>query len=170
MVCPWKIADLSMMKAQFFGLKAPSILLNQKKMKKILVVWSLVIQALIINTAFAQKPEVAISNKPGWHKIGEVTASFNDQSESISVLGADKFKAIKLKVTDAPINIESASIFYESGESEEIPVSHEMAKGTETRAFDLKSPAAGIKKVTFNYKTTANDRDKKAHVELYGLK
>src|SRR3954468_21760273 len=105
-------------------------------MKRSIVTLVLLLQVLIFNQLFAQKPEVAISNKAGWHKIGEVTASFKQEDQSIAVMGKDKFKAIKLKVTDAPINIEKAVVYYESGETQELPVSNMLATGKETRSFD----------------------------------
>jgi len=130
----------------------------------------IVMTAFVANAAFAQEPSVMLSDKPGWHKIGEVKANFKMENESISVLGADKFKSILLKVTDASINIEGLQVFYESGDMEEFKVKNELKPGAETRKLDLKGGAQEIKKVTFTYKTVANAADEKAHVELYGLK
>jgi hypothetical protein len=138
-------------------------------MKKTAVLFFVLFVALA-NVSFAQEPGVVVSNKAGWHKIGEVKASFKMENESIAVLGADKFKSIKLKVTDAPINIERVQVFYESGEMEEIPVRSELKAGAETRTIDLKGSTQELKKVVFTYKTISNSKDEKAHVELYGLK
>jgi hypothetical protein len=138
-------------------------------MKKVMLVF-FAMSALLINVAFAQEPGIMLSDKPGWHKIGEVKADFKMENESISVLGADKFKSILLKVTDAPINIEGIQVFYESGEMEEFDVKNELKAGSETKKLDMKGGAQEIKKVTFTYKTVANQQDEKAHVELYGLK
>ena len=138
-------------------------------MKKIILVF-FAMSALLINTAFAQEPSIMLSDKPGWHKIGEVKADFKMENESISVLGKDKFKSILLKVTDAPINIEGIQVFYESGEMEEFNVKNELKAGAETKKLDMKGGAQEIKKVTFTYKTLPNQQDEKAHVELYGLK
>jgi hypothetical protein len=129
-----------------------------------------VMSAFLINATFAQEPSVMLTDKPGWHKIGEVKADFKMESESIAVLGADKFKSLCLKVTDAPINIESLQVFYESGEMEEFDVKNQLKPNSETRQLDLKGGAQEIKKVTFAYKTVSNQADEKAHVELYGLK
>lgn len=128
--------------------------------------------AFVLATFFAQaqKPGIVTSTKPGWHKIGETTASFKTESESISVIGADRFKAIKLKATDASVNIEKLQIFYESGAVQESPVRNELKPGDETRTIDLKGPSEEIKKVEFVYKTVPNTEHEKAHIELYGLK
>jgi hypothetical protein len=138
-------------------------------MKKVAVIF-FVLFAVLVKFSYAQDPGVVVSSKPGWHKIGEVKASFKMENESISVLGADRFKSIKLKVTDAPINIERVQVFYESGDMEEIPVKSELKAGAETRTIDLKGNSKELKKVVFTYKTVPNAKDEKAHVELYGLK
>lgn len=138
-------------------------------MKKVALVFVVLFSA-ILNSAFAQEPSVMLSDKPGWHKIGEVKADFKMENQSISVLGADKFQSILLKVTNAPINIVGLQVFYESGEMEEFDVKNELKPGAETRKIDLKGGAQEIKKVMFTYKTLPNQKDEKAHVELYGLK
>jgi hypothetical protein len=138
-------------------------------MKKVALV-VVVLCIALMNSAFAQEPSVMLSNKPGWHKIGEVKADFKMENESIAVLGKDRFKSILLKVTDAPINIQSLQVFYEDGGMEEFDVKNELKANSETRKIDLKDSSKELKKVTFTYKTLPNQKDEKAHVELYGLK
>jgi hypothetical protein len=125
---------------------------------------------LVAVNSYAQKPAVVISNEPGWHKIGEISADFKMDTESISVHGADEFSAIKLKVTDAPLNIERLQVFYESGDMEEINVRSQINENAETAVINLKHPDRDIQKVTFTYKTLPNSTEEKADVELYGLK
>jgi Protein of unknown function (DUF2541) len=138
-------------------------------MKRIIVIVTVVFVALI-GRVYAQDAGVVVSTKPGWHKIGEVKASFKMENESISVLGADKFKSIKLRVTDAPINVESVQVLYEDGESEDINIRSHLKAGAETRVIDLKGAPREIKKIVFTYKTEPNVANDKAHIELYGLK
>lgn len=121
-------------------------------------------------TAQAQKPAVVADNEPGWKHIGQVTASFKTTSESIIVLGADEFQAIKLKVLEAPIQIDRVQVFYESGQMEELDVKSQLKEGAETRVINLSNPKRDIKKVAFTYKTLPNSSGDKADVELYGLK
>lgn len=126
--------------------------------------------AVFSTVAFAQDPGIVTSKKPGWHKIGEVKADFKKENESIVVMGADEFKSIKLKVTDAPINIDKVIVYYESGATQELAVANQLQAGGETKSFDLKNATDDLKKVVFTYKTLPNYRGEKAHVELYGLK
>jgi hypothetical protein len=138
-------------------------------MKKAVVV-VLVMLGVVVNAALAQKPTVVTDNDPGWHKIGEITASFKMNSESIVVYGRDEFTKIKLKVTDAPINIEGVQVFYEEGDMEELAVANELQAGGETRVIDLKGTNKELEKVVFTYKTLPNYQGDKATVELYGFK
>lgn len=119
---------------------------------------------------YAQKPAVVSSNEAGWHHIGQTTANFKSENESIEVLGADEFSAIKLKVTDAPLHIERLQVFYESGDMEEINVRSNIKPDGETRVIKLKHADRDISKVAFTYKTSENAEGQKADVELYGLK
>lgn len=130
---------------------------------------------MMLVTAFAanvkaQAPAIMVSDKAGWHKIGEATANFKMDKDAIVVLGADRFKAIKLKATDAPIHIYDLEVYYESGAKENIEVRQNLMKGEETRVIDLKGATRELKKVVFIYKTIPNAKDEKAQIELYGLK
>jgi hypothetical protein len=128
---------------------------------------------LLVSVGFAaqaQKPAVVADNEPGWKHIGQVTASFKTTSESIVVLGADEFQAIKLKVLEAPIQIDRVQVFYESGQMEDLDVKSELKEGGETRVMTLSNPKRDIEKVAFTYRTLPNSKGEKADVELYGLK
>jgi len=139
-------------------------------MKTIMVI---ILTALLVwntDTAFAQKPGVVLDNDPGWQKIGETIASFKEQDESIAVLGADEFFAIKIRVEDAPLQIERLQVFYESGDMEEIDVKRKIEAGNESRVFRLEHPDRDIQKVAFTYSTVPNADGEKAGVQLFGLK
>lgn len=139
-------------------------------MKKLLVVIGMAVFTWSVNTAHAQKPGVVVGSDPGWQKIGETVASFKSQNESIVVLGADEFAAIKIKVEDAPLNIERLQVFYESGEMEEIDVKKSIKAGEESEVFRLEHPDRDIQKVAFTYNTAPNAEGEKADVELFGFK
>lgn len=140
------------------------------RMKKIVVNSLFTLGMLCYMNVNAQKPAIVSSNEAGWQHIGQTTASFKSQNESIEVLGADEFTAIKLKVTEAPLHIERLQVFYESGEMEEIKISNEINKDAESRVIQLKHPDRDIDKVAFTYKTGPNAEGEKADVALYGLK
>jgi gas vesicle protein len=139
-------------------------------MKKLMVVILMALFAWNIDSALAQKPAVVLNDDPGWQKIGETVASFHEQDESIVVIGADEFDAIKLKIKDAPLEIERLQVFYESGEMEEIDITKQIKAGEESEVFTLENPERDIQKVAFTYQTVPNAPGEKADVELFGYK
>src|SRR6185436_12681033 len=126
-------------------------------MKKLILLLSLTIPVWsgVVN---AQKPAVVTSKEAGWHKNGETTASMKAEKDAIMVMGADKFKAIKMKVTDAPIHIASMKVYYSDGDAEDIDVKSDMNAGANTKVFNLKS-TKDVQKVEFVYNTVKNSNN-----------
>lgn len=117
-----------------------------------------------------KKVEIVTSNKPGWQKIGQMTADFKKERDVMVITGEDRFAALKIKVTDADINITDMKVHYENGTSQKIKVSQEIKKGTESLLIDLDGGERKLKKITFIYKTIANSDHEKAELEVWGLK
>lgn len=120
--------------------------------------------------AWAQTPSVVVSDKTGWHKLGETTVDLKKERDEISVIGADKFAAIKFKVLDESIDLISAEIFYESGDNQTININSHVKAPGDSRQVDINGGERAIKKIAFVYKTEPNAKDKKAHLEIWGLK
>lgn len=139
-------------------------------MKKILIILFAIAAGYGISSA--QKPGVVISDTKGWHKIGTLHADFTRETDEISVLLADKFSAIKFKVEDAPINLNSLKIYYEDGTVEDVTANFPFAIQApgESKIVNLKGGERELKKVQFTYSSVNNAKDKKAKVELWGLK
>ncbi len=119
---------------------------------------------------FAQQPAVVISDKDGWHKIGETTVAFKTETDEIAVIGADRFGYIKIKVTEAPIHLMSFDIYFESGDKQSVKIDKELKNAGESRSVQLEGGERSIKKIIFVYHTVPNSKDKKARVELWGMK
>src|SRR5687768_616491 len=109
-------------------------------MKKIIVLALMILGMICYTKLYAQKPAVVGTNEPGWHHIGQLTASFKSQSESLAVLGADEFSALKIKITDGPLHIERMQVFYESGDMEEIDVREHFRAGNASGVIHLRHP------------------------------
>ena len=138
-------------------------------MKKTMIVILLAI-AGSFGAARAQQPAVMLNDKSGWHKIGETTVDFKRDSDEIIVIGTDRFASIKFKVVDAPINLISLAVHYESGDAQIININMPIKAPGESRTIDLNGGERSIKKIVFVYKTLPNNKDVKAHVEIWGLK
>ena len=137
-----------------------------KKLKMII----LLATAGIFGELAAQQPAVMISDKTGWHRIGETTVDFKKETDEIVVLGADRFASIKFTVLDAPINLISMEIFYESGGTQTVNINMHIKLKGESRTIDLNGGERNLKKIVFVYKTLSSHTEQKAHVEVWGLK
>jgi len=137
-------------------------------MKKTLFV--LAVAIFSITTIKAQKVAVVTNNKPGWHKIGETTVDFKSDKDVIKVWGADKFKSLRIKATDAPVHIENLEVVYQDGQPEQIPVRFDFKAGTESRQIDLAGYERRLKEINMVYRTVPNWKGDKAHIEIWGLK
>ncbi len=137
-------------------------------MKKVMLVLFLAFVG-ISNSGIAQT-KVVLSDKKGWHKIGETTVDFTKDRDEVSIIGADKFAALIFKVEDAPINLMEIEVFYESGDNQKVNVNFPIKAPGQSKEIDLKGGERAIKKILFVYKTLSNTKDVKAHVEIYGLK
>jgi hypothetical protein len=168
-------------------------------MRKVIFVAMLAIMpALFVCNVYAQKPSVVASDKPGWHKMAETTADFTKEKDEIMVVGRDSYKALKLKVTDAPIHIYKMTIVYgQDMGSEEVAAADipgELMANGESKVINLKNGMnKNIQKVVYSYRTVGHNKavetdvdmkkdnaadktgasvkvNKKAHVELWGMK
>ena len=124
----------------------------------------------VSEVVWAQTPSVVVSDKAGWHKIAETTVDFKRDRDEIAVIGADRFAAIKFKVLDESIDLISAEVVYESGDNQMVNINAHVKSPDYTRQIDLDGTERSIKKIIFVYKTIPNVKDKKAHLEVWGLK
>jgi hypothetical protein len=125
---------------------------------------------LTVTLLHAQKPEVITKDKAGWNKIGDAKVDFSTDKDKFILIGKDKFKSLKIKVKDAPVNIETMQVEYEGGEKEDIALASELKTGSESRVIDLKNSTTSIKNVTFVYRTVSGSGTSKAEIELWGMK
>ncbi len=137
-------------------------------MKKLAFILFLAIAGLN-NSGFAQT-KVVLSDKTGWHKIGETSVDFTKDRDEVSVVGADKFAALIFEVADEPIDLMDIEVFYESGDNQKVSVNFPIKAPGQSKSIALNGGERSIKKIVFVYKTMPNHKDKKAHVEIWGLK
>jgi hypothetical protein len=137
-------------------------------MKKLIVVLFLAVAGM--NYSVLAQTKVVLSDKTGWHKIGETTVDFTRDRDEVSVVGADRFASLIFKVDDAPIHLMDVEVFYESGDNQKVNVNFPIKAPGQSNEIHLKGGERAIKKIVFVYKTLSNTKDVKAHVEIYGLK
>jgi len=135
-----------------------------KIMKK--TIFFLLVALLTVSALHAQKTKVVTNNNPGWHKIGEATVDFKADRDAFIVEGKDKFKAIQIKIIDAPVRLEDLHVSYDDGGKEDISVRSDFNPGSESRIIELQKGTGGLNKVVFYYKTVHNMTTQKAHTEI----
>lgn len=109
---------------------------------------------------------------PGkWRLLGQVTANFMADHDVIVVRGPyDNFRRIKLKVTDAPVNIKHLVVTYDNGAPDQVDVRQRIEKGGESRAIDLRGAGRrSLRKVELWYDTAGRFQGR-ADVTLFGMK
>src|SRR6187402_2687342 len=100
----------------------------------------LILMLLIVavhSSVLAQTPAPVLSDKDGWHKIGETKADFKTETDKILVLVANRFSSLKIKVSEAPINLISFTINFDKGEKKEVKIGQEFKAAGETKKVDL---------------------------------
>jgi hypothetical protein len=82
----------------------------------------------------------------------------------------DNFRRIKLKVTDAPVNIKHLVVTYDNGAPDQVDVRQRIEKGGESRAIDLRGAGRrSLRKVELWYDTAGRFQGR-ADVTLFGMK
>lgn len=137
-------------------------------MKKALFV--VLVTIFSVSVLHAQQPVVVTDKDAGWQKIGDAKVDFKTDKDKFIIIGADRFKSVKIKAFDAPVRIDEMQIQYEGGAKESVTVGTELNPGDESKVIALKNNSAELKKVVFVYKTTSNAGAEKARIELWGMK
>lgn len=137
-------------------------------MKKIFLVLMLAVSTV----AWAQKPKVVTTDKPGWTKIAETTVDFKTETDELLVIGNNRFDSLKFTVEDASISLVSFDIYFDKGGQQSVSVSQEIKSAGESQVVKLTGDTERkVTKVVFRYKTVGTaGNDKKATVKLWGLK
>jgi hypothetical protein len=143
-------------------------------MKQLSIILSLVL-LLGFNTLRAQQTAVITGNEPGWYKIAEKVVDFKADRDHFLIEGADKFRAIQLRVTDAHVHFEDMNVVYDlpgtpETVKEDVELRRDFKPGEHSRVIELQFPCLKLHQISFVYGTVPNARYEKAHVEVYGLK
>jgi hypothetical protein len=139
-------------------------------MKKVLTIILLAI-AGSYGIASAQQTTVITSDTTGWYKIGEAKVDFKRDRDEIVVLGADKFKSIRLEIINSAIDLKDLEIHYEKGKKQDVNINKSLKAADGSGVIDLEDGGQrSIKKIVFVYKSKANIADENASLEVWGLK
>jgi len=122
------------------------------------------------DVVLAQQPVIIISDETGWHKIGQTKVDYQKETDEMILIGANRFSKLIFRVDDAPINLVSLKISYESGDVQDVVIDMPIKSDEYSKMIDLNGGERSIKRISFIYKTLSNTKDVKATVEIWGLK
>lgn len=104
-----------------------------------------------------------------WEVIGQKEANYGTDIDILKVHGNDIYKAVKLKVVDAGLNMRDFNIVFENGERMNVPIQRNFQQGEESRVIDLPGKRRRIDRFEFVYDTKGILKGK-ANVIVFGRK
>jgi hypothetical protein len=105
----------------------------------------------------------------GWEYLGEANVDGQVDHDNIKVTAAEgTFRAIRMRVENAPIRFDRVVVHYGNGDSEPIMIRSKIGAGGQTRVIDLPGDRRIIQSVEFWYER-ASGSPAKPKVRLFGL-
>jgi hypothetical protein len=129
------------------------------------------LSALAVTAVSAQQVAQPRQGAAGsWRLIGTVQANYAADHDSIVVQGPyDNFRRLKIKVTDAPLNLQRMQVSYDNGSTEKIDVRQQIARGGESRVIDLSGESRSLRRIDFWYDTRGSGQGR-AKLSVFGMK
>lgn len=131
---------------------------------------SILIALLILVGGCHRKTAMVVSDRDGWHKIGETYVDFTKEREEIVLKGSNRFAKLQLVVFDASIELQDMEVYYEDGKKQDIALRTQMTEDKKSRVIDVMGKESSITKVVFVYKTIPNKEKEKGMLQIWGYK
>jgi hypothetical protein len=112
---------------------------------------------------------MSFTHKRGWNFMGDKQVNYAIDRDVIWVTGHDIYKQVKVRITDAPLNMHDMEIYFENGEKQNVNLRQNFSQGSWSRVIDLPGNNRRIKKIEFVYDTKNAGRGK-ARVAVWGKK
>ena len=123
---------------------------------------------VIATLALACGAGQTVNAQRGWVHLGDKHVDGKSDHDKISVGSSDgTFRALQIRVEDAPVDFQRVVVHFRNGEDEELRFRERINAGAETRALDLRGGRRVIKSVEFWYEK-ANWGSRRPTVRLYG--
>jgi hypothetical protein len=120
---------------------------------------------LLLLTAFMMMGFTRIDR--GWQLIGDKWANYSLDRDELKVTGNDIYTKLKIRVTDAPLNMHDMDVVFENGERQNFVLQRNFSQGEWSRVLDLAGNRRRIDKIIFKY-DTKNVGKGKARVAVWG--
>ncbi|MBC8155899.1 MAG: hypothetical protein H7Z72_23670 [Bacteroidetes bacterium] len=141
---------------------------------KIIILLSLATGLLTTQISCAQRGAVTTVARPAIRNTGQIlgttVVNFKTERDVIRVTGADIFRQLKFRVTDAAIEILDIDVIYENGAHDDIRVRQVIQRGGESRIIDLRGASRRIQRISFVYRSVPGFRARRAKLTVVGIK
>ena len=107
------------------------------------------------------------SAQSGWKKLGDEVVNFDVDHDSINIADSGRFRELRLRVDQAPINFRRVVITYRDDTKQDVEYLESLAMGRDSRSIAIPGDGHTIKSIEFWYET-ASLGGKKAQVTLFG--
>lgn len=129
--------------------------------------WTPVTFIAVLMLALSCATTVAAAER-GWTALGRAQASYKRDHDAIVVRGpADNYRALKFKVTDAPLNLRKVVVTYDNKTKEHLEARENIPRGGESRPINLRGGKRSIRRIEFWYDTKGMGKGR-ADVTVFG--
>ncbi len=112
----------------------------------------------------------SIPIEEGWEFLGEKSVNFVSDKDFVEVNSNSKFTAIKFKVEDREIRLNSVKLHLENGDVLQPSLDDVIASDSYSREISIASEGRFIDKIEFTFRTTGNVLRGRANVLVFGKK
>ena len=103
-----------------------------------------------VSSADVVRPEAGA----GWIYVGTTHAQHMNDHDTIIVTGPhNNFRALQIRVTDAPLHMQRMMVTYDNGEPEEMRIRFNIPKNGVSRAIPLRGGKRSVRQIDFWYDT-----------------
>jgi hypothetical protein len=105
---------------------------------------------------------------PGWERLGTRMVNHRGDHDVILAGGQGTFRAIRIDVDRADLEMWDIVIHYGNGDSHRPGIRHHFREGSWSRTIDLPGGQRTVKSIEFWYRT-AHRGEGRANVDVWGL-
>jgi len=112
---------------------------------------------------------VNFQTNAGWKMIAERKIDLTSEKDEIIFSGTNRCTQLKFKILDAAINMVDVNLQFNTGEDQNIVLNSELDPVKESTEINIKKGLErDLVKISFRYKSSQNNEDKTATVEIWG--
>lgn len=134
--------------------------------KKILL--ALILLASIFTTISCSSTRKSIAIEEGWELIGESKVNFVRDRDQVDVVSANRFTAIRFKVENRDIRLNSLNVVYQNGDKLAPVIDDVIVADQYSRDIELGPEGKMIRSIDFKYRTTGNVLKGRGNVLVFG--